>query len=52
MLLVARLGGHLGRTHDPPPGHQIIWKGLAKLRDLCEGYELHAEELASRRGYG
>ena len=38
--LVASLGGYLGRKNDPPPGHQIIWKGYAHLQILREGYLL------------
>jgi hypothetical protein len=38
--LVAKLGGYLGRKSDPPPGHQLMWQGYAKLRVLCEGYAL------------
>ena len=36
--LVASLGGYLGRKKDPPPGHQIMWKGYANLQILCDGY--------------
>ena len=28
VLLLAILGGYQNRTHDPPPGHQIMWRGL------------------------
>jgi hypothetical protein len=38
--LVARLGGYLDRTKDPPPGHQIMWKGYTKLQLMCEGFAL------------
>lgn len=38
--LVARLGGYLGRTHDPPPGHQLMWYGYRTLTAMCEGYAL------------
>ncbi|MBW9249060.1 MAG: hypothetical protein GJU72_08735 [Acidithiobacillus ferriphilus] len=41
--LVARLGGHIGRANDPPPGHQIMWQGYAQLRTLCEGFALKDE---------
>lgn len=40
--LVAKLGGYLDRNNDPPPGHQLMWQGYAKLQMLCEGYELVA----------
>jgi len=38
--LVARIGGHLGRKKDPPPGHQVMWRGYAALQLLCEGFLL------------
>ena len=28
---IARLGGHLGRKSDGPPGPQTMWKGMAKM---------------------
>ena len=40
VLLVARLGGYLGRKHDPPPGHQLTWHGYRTLTSMCEGYAL------------
>lgn len=38
--LTARIGGYLGRTRDPPPGHQLMWRGYARLQDWCEGFAL------------
>jgi hypothetical protein len=38
--LVAQIGGYLGRTKDPPPGHQLMWEGLFQLGLLCEGFAL------------
>jgi len=38
--MVARIGGHLGRKKDPPPGHQIMWRGYAALQLLCAGFLL------------
>ena len=38
--LVARIGGHLGRKKDPPPGHQVMWRGYAALQLLCTGFLL------------
>jgi Domain of unknown function (DUF4338)/Transposase Tn5 dimerisation domain/Transposase DNA-binding len=40
--LVAHLGGYIGRAKDPPPGHQVMWRGYADLQLLCEGYELRS----------
>lgn len=39
VLLIARLGGHLGRTSDPPPGPQAMWTGLQKARTLALGWQ-------------
>ncbi len=38
--LVAKLGGFLDRSCDPPPGHQILWHGYTKLQLMCEGFAL------------
>lgn len=40
LRLVARLGGYLDRKSDPPPGHQVTWRGYAKLRVMCEAFLL------------
>ena len=42
--LVARIGGHLGRKKDLPPGHQIMWQGYAALQLLCVGFLLLEDE--------
>ena len=31
---LARLGGYLARTHDPPPGNTVIWRGMSRLTDI------------------
>ena len=35
---IARLGGHLGRTNDGPPGAQVLWRGLQKLRTITSAW--------------
>jgi Transposase DNA-binding/Transposase Tn5 dimerisation domain len=45
---VGRLGGHLGRKSDGPPGPQTIWKGLARVRDF--GQLWIALHLSQHRG--
>jgi len=42
-IAVAKVGGYLDRSSDPPPGWQTLWKGLKKVRTWAEGYKLHAE---------
>jgi hypothetical protein len=32
--MIGRLGGHLGRKHDGPPGPKSIWIGLQRMRDF------------------
>lgn len=41
--VVARIGGYLGRKKDPPPGHQVMWRGYASLQLLCTGFTLQDE---------
>jgi len=33
---IAKLGGYLGRKSDPPPGTQVMWKGLQRADDIVE----------------
>ena len=37
---IARLGGYLARTSDPPPGNIVMWRGLARLTDIKLGATL------------
>jgi hypothetical protein len=34
IVKLARLGGYLARTHDPPPGNTVVWRGLTRLTDI------------------
>jgi hypothetical protein len=38
--LIGRLGGHLGRKSDGPPGLKTIWRGYRKLMAAVELYEI------------
>ena len=40
VLLVAAIGGYLGRKNDPPPGHQLLWLGYTSFRHMSAGYAL------------
>ena len=42
--LVAHLGGHRDRKHDPDPGHQIMWHGQTRLTSAAIGYEVGVED--------
>jgi hypothetical protein len=35
---VARLGGYLARSKDPPPGNTVMWRGLSRLTDIELGF--------------
>ena len=45
VLLVALLGGYQNRKHDPPPGHQLMWRGYERMSLATLGYRI-----AERRG--
>ena len=45
MREIARLGGYLARSHDPPPGNMIMWRGWTRLMDIQLGAELAAGAL-------
>ena len=40
VLLVAILGGYQNRKHDPPPGHQIMWRGYERMSVATLGYRI------------
>lgn len=40
LIKMARLGGYLARTSDPPPGNTVVWRGLRRLVDIQIGTEL------------
>lgn len=43
LIKLARLGGYLARTHDPPPGNKVIWRGLSRLTDIELGAIIGAQ---------
>ena len=40
---IARLGGYLARTKDPPPGNIVMWRGLSHLNDITLGATMQAD---------
>lgn len=40
---LACLGGYLARSHDPPPGNIVVWRGLSRLTEIELGFELALE---------
>lgn len=43
LIKIARLGGYLARTKDPPPGNIVMWRGLSRLTDITLGATIGAE---------
>jgi hypothetical protein len=43
VLMVASLGGHLGRKGDGPPGAQSMWQGMMRTKDFALGWLLFTE---------
>ena len=39
ILTVAMMGGYMNRKHDPPPGHEIMWRGYSSLQIRAVAYE-------------
>ncbi len=48
MLLVGVLGGYQNRNRAPPPGHQVMWRGIERLAMALVGYQMHIEETQAR----
>ena len=44
ILLIAKLGGHLGRKNDPPPGDKCLWVGMARMADIALGWEAFKQQ--------
>jgi len=40
LLGVARIGGYMDRSNDPPPGWQILWRGFSDVQKMAKGYRL------------
>ena len=45
---VGRLGGHLGRTGDGPPGTRLLWTGYQRLQDLVLGDQARLRKTRER----
>jgi len=49
VLMIAKLGGFLGRKSDGNPGTTTVWRGLQRLGDITRGFKA-AEEYYQRAG--
>jgi hypothetical protein len=43
IVKLARLGGYLARSGDPPPGSIVMWRGLSRLVDIELGFSLGSQ---------
>ena len=39
VTMIGRLGGHLGRKHDGPPGPKAMWIGMQRMMDMAISWE-------------
>lgn len=42
---LARLGGHLNRKHDKPPGWLVLWRGWHELQAMLDGAKTYQQLL-------
>jgi hypothetical protein len=47
LVRLARLGGYLARSTDPPPGNTVIWRGMFRLTDIEIGFQLGAQHVGN-----
>lgn len=40
LLKIAKLGGYLARSSDPPPGNTVVWRGMQRLTEIQIGVEI------------
>lgn len=46
IAIVGKLGGHLGRKSDGPPGPKAMWQGMARVRDFALAWQAsHQQEV-------
>ena len=47
LIKIAKLGGYLARTKDPPPGNIVMWRGLSRLNDIALGATLQINDVGN-----
>jgi len=40
LIKIAKLGGYLARSSDPPPGNTVMWRGTSRLIDIELGFSI------------
>lgn len=49
VVLIAKLGGYLGRKNDGPPGWLTLWRGFRRLCAMLDGYKLSQASQSPQR---
>jgi len=49
IVLIASLGGYLGRKGDGPPGPKGMWLGLQRMTDLALGWEARSQQKSAAK---
>ncbi len=49
IYMLGKIGGHLGRKGDGPPGIQVLWKGLQKMENAVVLAEIHGLYSSTRQ---
>jgi len=39
IIMIAKLGGYLGRKHDGPPGPKTLWRGFQRMADFSMAWK-------------
>ena len=47
VIMLARLGGYIGRRSDRPPGNKVIWRGMVRLTDIVFGVMLAEQDVGN-----
>jgi hypothetical protein len=47
LLLIAALGGHMGRPSDGEPGPKATWRGMHRMADMVKGWRAAKATLAT-----
>lgn len=47
VIMLARLGGYIGRRNDRPQGNKVIWRGMVRLTDIVFGVMLAEQDVGN-----
>ncbi len=49
IYMIASLGGHLGRSHDGPPGPKAMWIGMQRMTDLALAWNAFGPAVVAKK---